>query len=218
MNEPASTATDPAATAAAPALEGVDVMLFERPMEQRVTSQMASQWLATVDPRFYRPVNDATVQKFAAAMRQDQWRAEPVDPIRFDVSGRLRGGRMRLLAVVASGATVPMFTWTPPPCQPHEIIPRIYEHQRGGIVTAMRWNGDGGDGFDELKQWVAGDPRQIASVERDPTGCLLFRAAPYDTVPLFWLLPGDWLVHGDDGYHNADHLFFAPEHIYRGMA
>ena len=70
-----------------------------------VTPELAESWLAGTD--VCRPVLNRHVEKFAAEMTAGRWRLTH-QGIAFDTEGKLIDGRHRLLAVIRSGATVPM--------------------------------------------------------------------------------------------------------------
>lgn len=90
---------------------------------EQVTPAQATAWLDTLTEGHYRNPAPALVDQFAAAMSAGRWQPTPVDPIRIDVTGRLCGGRMRLLAVQRVGVPVPMWVETSPPVQPQQRQP-----------------------------------------------------------------------------------------------
>ncbi len=55
-----------------------------------------------------RRANRSLVQRYAADMRNGRWRAEVMDPIRFDSTDRLIDGQHRLMAIVDSGVAQTM--------------------------------------------------------------------------------------------------------------
>lgn len=190
--------------------------LFERPIEQMVTPALARAWLATVNPGHYRPVSAADVARFRSILEQGQWDSESLDPVRIDTLGQLRGGRMRLMAIAESGISVTMLVHMPPPPQPHETIPGVYERtERLGIqiVEAIRWSGHN---FDDTRAWIERQPLGMISIEHDPT----HRLTVVDDArrPGIWVFPGDWLVRGGDAYSEHDHFQFVQDFLYRRPA
>jgi len=71
-----------------------------------VTPALATEWLAKNFER-NRPVNKASVQRFAAEMKAGTWTLTH-QGLAFDKEGRLIDGQHRLLAIKASGISVSM--------------------------------------------------------------------------------------------------------------
>jgi hypothetical protein len=162
----------------------------------QVTPEQAGVWLATVGPG-YRPANRAMVARLAQLMDTGQWTPTVTDPILIDVTGRLRGGRMRLLAVQRHGAPVPMWVDISPPVLPHEAVPAAYvEIDVDGTprdtvqIEAMRF--DGGN-IEAVRDWWAAQPGPVSAVVDDGHGWLRLLATDGPHSDL-WAYPGDWIV------------------------
>ena len=160
----------------------------------QVTPDQAGAWLATVSPT-YRPVSLAMVDRLARIMGTDQWEPTVIDAIRIDVTGRLRGGRMRLLAVQRHGAPVKMWVDTCPPVLPHETVPATYVDidpdgtPRGSVqIEAMRFDGTN---LEAVRAWVATQPGLVSDVTCDGHGWL--RLVTPNVGGALWAYPGYWI-------------------------
>lgn len=72
---------------------------------EMVTTQMASTWLGTMDPK--RPARRRKINAFAREMTLGQWHVNG-EPIIFDNAGKLVDGQHRLEALLVANVTVPM--------------------------------------------------------------------------------------------------------------
>lgn len=177
-----------------------------------VTPEQATQWLDTVTPGYRRP-SPAMVDRLTRLMDDEQWRMTPTDPIRLDVTGRLRGGRMRLLAVARHGKPVQMWVETSPPLRPEDRTPAAYVDidPLDGTplgrtqLEAMRY--DGGN-TDDIRAWVMAQPGDVTGLTDDGHGWLRLIHTGGIGAEL-WAYPGDWIarMHGG-GYLLMAHPAF----------
>lgn len=75
-----------------------------------ITPELAREYLAkNIDKN--RPIRKAVVHAYAEQMKRGEWKITP-QGISFDQKGRLIDGQHRLMAVIESGAKVPMYVTT----------------------------------------------------------------------------------------------------------
>lgn len=186
--------------------------LFDALLRQVVGPAQATAWLATVNSAFYRPPSAANVSRFTKLINDGLWdeRASAHDPVCFDTRGLLRGGRMRLMAIAASGREVACWVLAPPPPQPHETIIGLYADTDGREVEAIRWDGEN---FDAIADWTGRYPMGLRSIETNPVHDL--RLA-YDNTIMAAIYPGDWLARLPDAHTGFDHEGFINEYAYLG--
>lgn len=75
-----------------------------------ITPELAREYLAkNIDKN--RPIRKAVVHAYAEQMKRGEWKITP-QGISFDQKGRLIDGQHRLMAIIESGAKVPMYVTT----------------------------------------------------------------------------------------------------------
>lgn len=75
-----------------------------------ITPELAREYLAkNIDKN--RPIRKAVVHSYAEQMKRGEWKITP-QGISFDQKGRLIDGQHRLMAIIESGAKVPMYVTT----------------------------------------------------------------------------------------------------------
>lgn len=114
----------------------------------RVTPEMAQAWLAGQANN--RKPSDRTIAKYALAMKQSTWIADPRMPLSFDEDGRLADGQHRLFAVIEHGEPVDFYIAT----VSKDVLDLMHECKPRNLADRLMM----GDGFD------ATDARAIAAL------------------------------------------------------
>lgn len=73
-----------------------------------VTPDLANEWLLHNDNNPRKKISAPHVKAYAADMKSGKWSMN-CEPIVFDANGNLKNGQHRLMAVIQSGVSVPMF-------------------------------------------------------------------------------------------------------------
>ena len=181
-----------------------------------VTPAQARAWLATADTVPAGP----QVDLLAAAMAAGQYQPNPLDPVRIDLNGRLRGGTRRLAALCQLGQPMPLWVDLCPPVQPHELQPaRFVMNKRltgggpGLRAQAMRYDGTNAQAVHAFVTATATqDTAQVQSHVRDDAALML---RLIDHAGRHWdyhvAYPGDWVIYlqwADDTMLNLPHTLF----------
>jgi len=114
----------------------------------RVTPEMAHAWLAGQANN--RKPSDRTIAKYALAMKQGTWLADPRMALSFDENGRLADGQHRLFAVIEHGAPVDFYVAT----VSSNVLDLMHECKARNLADRLMM----GDGFE------AADARAIAAL------------------------------------------------------
>lgn len=114
----------------------------------RVTPEMAHAWLAGQANN--RKPSDRTIAKYALAMKQNTWMADPRMPLSFDEDGRLADGQHRLFAVIEHGEPVDFYIAT----VSKDVLDLMHECKPRNLADRLMM----GSGFD------ATDARAVAAL------------------------------------------------------